>query len=163
MLQFVFAQQKKNVSYHLHASHYHLILTRKQQQRLLLERELMCMWHRTSRRTPDAPPGVSGAAAETTTAGTPVRDEGSTRQTDSAPMDGTGGSSTLQPPPPTVAPEEDAEIATRRSRSMLFLDPGHDRFGRQAELNRLRRHRVVEDVPKGQEEVHVQGCAEAGL
>ena len=46
---------------------------------------------------------------------------------------------------------------------MLFLDPEHLRIGRQAELNRLRRHRVVEDVPKGQEEVHVQGCAEAGL
>ena len=121
------------------------------------------MWHRTSRRTPDAPPVVSGAAVETTTGGTPVRDEGSTRRTNSAPMDGTGGSSTLQPPPPTVAPEEDAEIATRRSQGMLLLNPEHVKIGRQAELNSLRRHRVVEDVPNGQEEVHVQGCAEAGL
>ena len=103
------------------------------------------------------------AAAETTTAGARVRDKGSTRQTDSAPMDGTGSSSTLQPPPPTVAPEQDVEIATRRSRGMLLLNPEHVRIGRQAELNRLHRHRVVEDVSNGQEEVHVQGCAEAGL
>ena len=78
-------------------------------------------------------------------------------------MDGTGSSSTLQPPPPTVAPEQDVEIATTRSQGMLLLNPQHVRIGRQAEMNSLRRHRVVEDVSNGQEEVHVQGCAEAGL
>ena len=43
------------------------------------------------------------------------------------------------------------------ARSGLLLDPEHVRIGRQTEPDSLHRHRVIEEVPNGHEETHVQG------